>query len=138
MFTSVCRQTSMSDLPGRSPASFLVRDRDPLADQDWKESIVRTPHALALSSAAAWMAVSSVPIRAQVSTAPSRADLQQQLDNLRTRLQSLESIQQTQASLSAEEVDRTVERVLKDAEDRSKLLADGAGFTAGYDKSRFF
>ncbi|HWP40380.1 MAG TPA: porin [Tepidisphaeraceae bacterium] len=66
----------------------------------------------------------------------SRDQLLQQIESLKARVAQLEASQQQ--ALNARDVDQTVERVLRDAERRSKLLADAAGLTAGFDKGKFF
>jgi len=67
---------------------------------------------------------------------PTAEQMMQQIQALQAKVQQLETTQQTQASLSAKQVDATVERVLNDAQHRSQLL-QMQGFTAGYDKGRF-
>jgi hypothetical protein len=58
-----------------------------------------------------------------------------QIEQLQAKVQQLETTQQTQA-ISTKDVDATVDRVLKDAEQKSKLL-QMEGFTAGYNRGRF-
>lgn len=65
---------------------------------------------------------------------PSYDELKQQVQSLQSRLEQVEARSTT---LSAQQVDATVERVLRDAEQRSKLLAVEGGFTAGYDRGFF-
>jgi hypothetical protein len=67
---------------------------------------------------------------------PSREELVQQLDELKARVAQLEA-SQAQA-VNARDVDEVVKSVLRDAERRSRLLADNGGLTAGFDKGRFF
>ncbi|WP_428936797.1 porin [Fontivita pretiosa] len=66
----------------------------------------------------------------------SREQLLEQIESLKARVAQLEANQQQ--ALNAQDVNQTVERVLRDAERRSKLLADGGGLTAGFDKGKFF
>jgi hypothetical protein len=66
---------------------------------------------------------------------PTREELMQQIDALRARVEQLESQQNT---LASRDVDATVERVLRDANDRSKLFSDNIGLTAGFDNGKFF
>jgi hypothetical protein len=61
----------------------------------------------------------------------------QKINDLQAQVQQLKQTQQQQQVLSAKEVDDTVDRVLRDADRRSQLLQD-EGFTAGWDKGRFF
>lgn len=65
---------------------------------------------------------------------PSYEELKQQVQALQTRLDQVESRTTT---LSAQQVDATVERVLSDAHKRSQLLQAGGGITAGYDRGFF-
>jgi hypothetical protein len=65
---------------------------------------------------------------------PSYDELRKQVQQLQARLDQIEA-QQAQPTAAA--VDATVERVLRDADQRSKLLAVDGGFTAGYDKGFF-
>jgi len=67
---------------------------------------------------------------------PTADQLMQQIQELQTKVQQLEAKQQTQSTVSAQQVDATVEHVLQDAEKRSQLL-QMEGFTAGYSKGRF-
>jgi hypothetical protein len=105
----------------------------------------RWPVLAGLMGMAAAAALSSVslaepPAPAEVasaqpaSTQPSVADLMQKINSLQNQVQQM---QQQQQKLSQQEVDATVDRVLRDADKRSKLLAD-EGFTAGFDHNRFF
>jgi hypothetical protein len=66
---------------------------------------------------------------------PTAAELLEQIRALQEKVEQLERKQQ-QSTLTAAEVDATVERVLRDAERRGQLL-QLEGFTAGYDKGRF-
>jgi Phosphate-selective porin O and P len=66
---------------------------------------------------------------------PSREQLLQQIDELRGRIEQLETQQKT---LSSKDIDETVERVLRDADQRSKFFADNVGLTAGFDNNKFF
>lgn len=65
---------------------------------------------------------------------PSYEELKQQVQALTARLDQVESKTTT---LSAQQVDATVERVLQDAQKRSQLLQINGGLTAGYDKGFF-
>ncbi len=90
-----------------------------------------------LTTAAAAAAVSALfGSGAARAAEPTTAELMQQIDQLKAKVQQLETTQNQQATLSAKQVDATVERVLNDAEKRSQLL-QVEGFTAGYNKGRF-
>lgn len=65
---------------------------------------------------------------------PSYEELRQQVQALQSRLDQVESRTTT---LSAQQVDATVERVLSDAHKRSQLLQVNGGLTAGYDRGFF-
>jgi hypothetical protein len=70
---------------------------------------------------------------------PTRDQLVQQLEELQRRVAQLEAnLQAAQALPSTVDVDQTLERVLRDAEQRSKLLAENGALTAGFDQGRFF
>ncbi|HVT88576.1 MAG TPA: hypothetical protein VHD56_06975, partial [Tepidisphaeraceae bacterium] len=69
---------------------------------------------LALAAAAAAAAIGTNVYAAE----PTYDELKQQLDQLKSRLDQLE----TRQAVSAQEVDKTVERVLQDANHRSQLL----------------
>jgi hypothetical protein len=66
---------------------------------------------------------------------PSRDQLLAELETLRQRVDQLESRQSNDVNA---QVQRTVERVLSDANHRSQFLAQNAGLTAGFDQGRFF
>jgi outer membrane murein-binding lipoprotein Lpp len=66
---------------------------------------------------------------------PTKEQLAEQIQKLEARIAQLETAQNQPSSAV---VDATMQRVLEDAHRRSQLLADGTGFTAGYDKNRFF
>jgi hypothetical protein len=70
-------------------------------------------------------------------TQPTVQDLMQKINDLQTQVQQMKQQQQQQETASRKEIDETVDRVLEDADKRSKLLAD-EGFTAGFDHNRFF
>jgi hypothetical protein len=70
-------------------------------------------------------------------TQPSIGDLLAKINDLQSQVQQLKQQQQQTSKLSQAEVDATVARVLEDADKRSQLLSS-EGFTAGYDKNRFF
>lgn len=80
---------------------------------------------------AAIMGVNGVAARA---AEPSYDDLKQEVQQLKARLDQVE-VRQSEG-LSAASVDATVERVLKDANDRSQML-QMEGFTAGYKQGKF-
>jgi hypothetical protein len=65
---------------------------------------------------------------------PTTEQLLQRIDQLQAKVQQLETRQSD--SLSARDVDATIEKVLSDAEKRSQLL-QMEGFTAGYSRDRF-
>jgi hypothetical protein len=65
----------------------------------------------------------------------SRDQLIGQIEALQARVEQLEAQQKT---LASKDVDETVERVLRDSNNRSKLFADNVGLTAGFDNGRFF
>lgn len=65
---------------------------------------------------------------------PSYDELKQQVEQLKTRLDQVESKQDN--GLTSAQVDATVERVINDAQKRSQLL-QMEGFTAGYNKGKF-
>lgn len=68
---------------------------------------------------------------------PSQQELMDQINALKAQVDRLQANQQAQAEkLTAQEVDATVDSVLRDAERRSQLLQAG-GFTAGYSKGKF-
>lgn len=79
---------------------------------------------------AALAALSSTALAAD----PSYEDLKQQVQSLQSRLEQIETRTTT---LSAQQVDATVERVLGDANRRSQLLQIDGGLTAGYDRGFF-
>jgi len=84
----------------------------------------------------------SAAAQTQPASAPDQTveDLKQQIDALRAQVETLQNQQQKlqQQQLNTRDVDETVERVLQDANNRSKLFAaNGAGLTAGYDKGFF-
>jgi hypothetical protein len=82
------------------------------------------------------LGLSAAPVlAAPTGDEPTRDQLLEQIDALRARVEQLESQQKT---LSSKDVDETVERVLRDADKRSKLFADNVGLTAGYDNGKFF
>jgi hypothetical protein len=60
---------------------------------------------------------------------PTADELMRQIEQLQAKVQQLENKQDT--ALSAREVDATIDKVLRDAEQRSKLL-QMEGFTAGW------
>lgn len=64
---------------------------------------------------------------------PTQQELMAQLEELKAKVAALET---NQRQISTQAVDETVERVLRDADRRSRLLAV-EGFTAGYDKGKF-
>jgi hypothetical protein len=68
-------------------------------------------------------------------TQPTVAQLQEQIRQLQAQVQKLESGQST---LNSRVVDETVERVLRDADRRSKLLQNDASMTAGFANDKFF
>ncbi len=69
---------------------------------------------------------------------PTQQQLLEQMKVLQSKVERLEAKQeQTAKAADTREVDATADRVLKDAERRSQLLADGEGFTAGYSKGKF-
>jgi hypothetical protein len=68
---------------------------------------------------------------------PTQQELMDELQALRAKVEQLEAAQTRQAEkLTAQEVDATVDAVLRDADRRSQLL-QAQGFTAGYTKGRF-
>lgn len=67
---------------------------------------------------------------------PTTEQLLQKIEALQGEVNTLKATQQTQSTLTAKQVDATVERVLNDAEKRSQLL-QVQGFTAGYNNGRF-
>src|SRR5687768_10497085 len=71
------------------------------------------------------------------SAEPTAQELMEQIRALQAKVQSLEAAQDKQEEkLTAEEVDATIDSVLRDADRRSQLLAE-EGFTAGYDRGKF-
>jgi hypothetical protein len=64
---------------------------------------------------------------------PSQRELLEQINRLKAQVERLEATQQQREAPSADEVGRTVESVLTDADRRSEFL-QVQGFTAGYDK----
>lgn len=68
---------------------------------------------------------------------PSQQELMEQINALKAQVDRLQANQQAQEEkLTAQEVDATVDSVLRDADRRSQLLQAG-GFTAGYSKGKF-
>lgn len=68
---------------------------------------------------------------------PTREELMQKLEELQAQVRRLEAKQDAQEDrLTADDVDRTVDAVLRDAEERSRYL-QATGFTAGYNKGKF-
>ena len=65
---------------------------------------------------------------------PTTEELMKQIEQLQTKVQQLETKQQT---LASQDVDATVEAVLRDADKRSQLL-QMEGFTAGWTKDKGF
>jgi hypothetical protein len=90
-----------------------------------------------LISVASVIAVLSAPSLADDAKSPSRDELTEQLEKLQARIEQLEANQKA-AQLSPADVNQVVERVIRDADHRSKLLADAGGLTAGFDQGRFF
>jgi hypothetical protein len=64
---------------------------------------------------------------------PSYDELKQQVDQLKARLDQVEA----RSAVTPQQVDQTVERVLKDADQRSQML-QMEGFTAGWTKDKGF
>jgi hypothetical protein len=102
-----------------------------------KENVMGRSSTGYLASAAAAAAVSALTCSGAARAAePTTAELMQQIQQLQAKVEQLETTQNQQATMSAKEVDATVERVLNDAEKRSQLL-QMEGFTAGYNKGKF-
>ena len=80
------------------------------------------------AAAAAALAVA----RSALAQEPTRDDLLSEVERLRARVEALEQ----RSGPDARIVDQTVERMIRDAQQRSQLLA-AEGFTAGYDKGFF-
>src|SRR5215203_3549056 len=94
---------------------------------------LRSAVACALGAAGGLLAW-SVPASA---AEPTQAELMQQIDALRAKVEQLEARQSATAQqVDSREVDATVSQVLKDADARSKYL-QAQGFTAGYSKGKF-
>src|SRR2546422_7642582 len=74
-------------------------------------------------SAAAWA----------VDTTPVQSGQDAKIRELEAKVAALESRQ----TLSTQDANATIESVLRDAEQRSKLLATGGDMTAGYDNGFF-
>ncbi len=93
----------------------------------------RKSAALALAAAATLGASSA----AFAANDPTQAELLQQIEALRAKVEALEAKQSAGASgPTTAEVDATVDGVLRDADDRSRFF-DTEGFTAGYSKGKF-
>jgi hypothetical protein len=68
---------------------------------------------------------------------PTQAELMQQIEALRAKVEQLESHQNATAQrLDSREVDATIDGVLRDADRRSQFM-QAQGFTAGYNKGKF-
>jgi hypothetical protein len=81
------------------------------------------------------LAIAPQLVRAAQPTAeqPTYEELQKQLAELQSRVRAIE--QQQQQAAGSDEVRKTVEDIVKDAEQRSKFIAVDQTLTAGYDKS---
>jgi hypothetical protein len=103
-----------------------------------KESFVKGFHgksaAVVLAAAAALGAPS---ISAYGAAEPTQSELLRQIEALRAKVDALEAGQSaTTQRLDSREVDAAVDRVLSDADARSRFLQQ-QGFTAGYNKGKF-
>lgn len=87
--------------------------------------------AISAAAVAAGLSLGAGAVRAET---PTTEQLMQKIDQLQSKVDQLEAKQAE--AVSSKDVDATVERVLKDAEQRSQLL-QMEGFTAGYTKGRF-
>lgn len=90
----------------------------------------RSSHFILSTAALAGLGLCTAGLAAE----PSYDELLRKVDQLQARLDQVENKQQ---SLSGEQVNATVERVLRDADRRSQIFAADGGFTAGYDKGFF-
>jgi hypothetical protein len=100
-----------------------------IAGSPVKESVVNK-----LATILATVGLMAAPVCA-TTPEPSREQLLEQIDALRARVDQLETQQKT---LASRDVDETVERVLRDANQRSKLFSQDIGLTAGFDNNKFF
>lgn len=91
-------------------------------------------YGLRVSRWVAAAAISATPV-AWASEKPSYEELQRRVDQLESRLQSVEA-NKSQDAAAAREVDATIAAIEKDVARRSQLLAEG-GVTAGYDRGFF-
>lgn len=79
-------------------------------------------------------AFAATPVVVSAAEKPSYEDLQKRVEQLESRLQTVETKDKDLAA--AREVDATIAAIEKDAARRSQLLAEG-GATAGYDRGFF-
>ncbi|MBV8781223.1 MAG: hypothetical protein JO353_07480 [Phycisphaerae bacterium] len=87
-------------------------------------------------AAAAFAAAASLGFAQAPATQPSPAELMAQIRSLQAQVNDMKAVQTEQSVANQKEIDATVDRVLNDANRRSKVL-DVEGFTAGYDHGRF-
>ena len=96
---------------------------------------LRSEVACALGAAGGLLAM-SVPASA-ADTQPTQAELLQQIQALRAKVEQLEARQSaTTQPLDSREVDATVNQVLQNADSHSQFM-QAQGFTAGYNKGKF-
>jgi hypothetical protein len=98
-----------------------------------KSKLSRTWVAVAALAAAPVVALAGDP--APQASQPDVAQLQEQIRQLQTQVQQLQSSQQ---QVSSQVVNQTVERVLRDADNRSRLLQADVNLTAGFKNDKFF
>src|SRR4051812_10902901 len=104
-----------------------------------KRSTLRAAAALGLSVGLGWAGAARAALddAASKSSEPTTQELLQQIQALRAQVDRLQAAQAKQENrLTKQEVDRTVDDVLTDAEKRSRML-QAQGFTAGYSKGKF-
>jgi hypothetical protein len=98
-------------------------------------------HGATLGQASGAGGTAAAPTTAAPATQPSVSELIQKINDLQSQLDQMKQQQQQQQAqqqqVSQQEIDDTVDRVLRDADKRSQLLQD-EGFTAGFDHNRFF
>lgn len=87
---------------------------------------------IVLISTSMGLALATVVLAEETPTADT---LLRQLEQLKQRVAELE---QRQTTLAAGDVNQVVERVLRDADSRSRLFSESGAITAGFDKGRFF
>lgn len=75
------------------------------------------------------------PLAAHADPAP--ADLQQQIADLQAKVRHLESSRHAPA-YTARDIDQTIDTVIRDADRRSQLLVDSAGFLGGWQDDKFW